>query len=205
MTSDMNARPRVHAASVHTWLMLFRSIPLFVMFYRRRFFIFSSVFLFTPPHPLSPSSNCLTLSLAVFLSLSLSLPTVKPFQGPSVLKHQKLSCQMQRGGEEWILFTADQKDEGVYSGHFYVHTQSDKWTCTLTCALVTYDTSVCHREHARKHVHTRRCLFCHSVCAANMCLNKTICLFHTNNINAYLHWLKGQFTQIQDVFLLILC
>lgn len=100
MTSDMNARPRVHAASVHTWLMLFRSIPLFVMFYRRRFFIFYSVFLFTPPHPLSPSSNCLTLSLAVFLSLSLSLPTVKPFQGPSVLKHQKLSCQMQRGSEE---------------------------------------------------------------------------------------------------------
>lgn len=106
MTSDMNAQPRVLAASVHTWLMLFRSIPLFVMFYRRRFFISSSVFLFTPPHPLSPSSSCLTLSLAAThspsssRSLALSLPTVKPFQGPSVLKHQKLSCQMQRGSKE---------------------------------------------------------------------------------------------------------
>ena len=172
MTFDMNAQPRVHAAFMHTWLMLFRSIPLFVMLYRRSFFIFSSVFLFTSfvsllSYFLSPSSS---------RSLSLSLPTVKPFQGPSVLKHQKLSCQMQRGSEE------ERSGSCLLPNKRTKASTVDTFMCThsLISGLAHGHMCCWHTIHPYVTVNMLVNMSAHTdACSANIRLNKKICLCHT--------------------------
>lgn len=113
--------------------MLFHSIPLFISVF---VVLFDAVFFPLPSvHP--PASfvsvsllPCVTLSFTATHSPSLALCfTVKPFQGPLVLKHHRLSCQMHRSGEESILFTADQKTKPYR--HIRIHLRAHPYTHTV--------------------------------------------------------------------------
>lgn len=97
MKTVMSACSHCCHGDIHAHVtMLFHSVPLFVfvMLFDAVFFLLLRFFLFIV---LQPLSLCATHSLAVFLSFFRSLLTVKPFQGPLVVEHQKLSCQMHRG------------------------------------------------------------------------------------------------------------
>ncbi len=128
----MNAHPCVHTAFVHARLCSFTPSLLSSLSsscYLTLISPLARVFLFTLLHLLSLSCTLsFTLSFSAAHSLSFTLLTVKPFWGPLVCKHQKLSCQMHQGREEWILFTANQQTKSYTAdtcNYVHMHAKSE--------------------------------------------------------------------------------